>query len=120
MTLLIAAILIEASLVRLIRISGSIVESILLLLIVQPIYLFSVNRVLANRHSPQLSIIAAAIVFRITLIPLAAPFTDDLYRYRWEALVQDWGGNPYEGRPIAGGSMPQSFAVSYWRRLVAV
>jgi hypothetical protein len=28
-----------------------------------------------------------------------APFTDDLARYRWEALVQASGGNPYEARP---------------------
>ena len=39
-------------------------------------------------------------MFRITLAPLPAPFTDDLYRYRWEAMVQDAGGNPYQSRPI--------------------
>jgi hypothetical protein len=89
MALPMAAVLIEASLVCLVRISGSVVESILLLLIVRPIYLFPVNRVLANKHSWQLFIIATVIVFRITLIPLAAPCTEDLYRYRWEALVQD-------------------------------
>ena len=55
MALLITAVLIDASLVCLVRISGSIVESILLLLIVQPIYLFlfSVNRVLAHKHGSQ-------------------------------------------------------------------
>ena len=49
MALPIAAVLVEASLVRLVRISGSIVESILLLLIIQPIDHFPVNRVLANK-----------------------------------------------------------------------
>jgi alpha-1,6-mannosyltransferase len=100
MPLLIAAILIEALLVCLVRISGSIVESILLLLVVQTIYLFSVHHVLTTKRGTRLFIIAAAIVFRITLAPLPAPFTDDLYRYRWEALVQDSGGNPYQTRPV--------------------
>jgi hypothetical protein len=48
MPLLIAAILIEALLVCLVRISGSIVESILLLLIVQTVYLVTVHRVLTT------------------------------------------------------------------------
>jgi hypothetical protein len=100
MPILIAAILIEASLICLVRIAGSIVESILLLLIVQTIYLFCVYHVLANKHGTRLLIIAAAMVFRITIAPLPAPFTDDLYRYRWEALVQDSGRNPYEARPV--------------------
>src|SRR6476469_1088991 len=100
MPLLIAAVLIEATLVCLVRISGSIVESILLLLLIQTIYLFTVYRVLTNTRATRLLIIPAAIVFRITVAPLPAPFTDDLYRYRWEAMVQDAGGNPYEARPL--------------------
>jgi hypothetical protein len=44
-------------------------------------------------------IIAAAIVYRITLWPLAFPSTDDAYRYRWEGKLQWHGGNPFEARP---------------------
>src|SRR5688572_21971259 len=44
-------------------------------------------------------IIAAAIVYRITIWPLTFPSTDDVYRYRWEGKLQAHGGNPYEVRP---------------------
>jgi alpha-1,6-mannosyltransferase len=44
-------------------------------------------------------IIAAAIVYRITIWPLMFPSTDDAYRYRWEGKLQAHGGNPYEVRP---------------------
>lgn len=99
MHLLIAAVLIEAALVCLVKMAGSVVESILLLLLVQPVYLFAVHRVFRQGSGKQPLIITAALVFRITVSPLPSPFTDDLHRYRWEAMVQNEGLNPYELRP---------------------
>jgi len=55
------------------------------------------------RHTTKISvpfIIGASIVFRLTSLPVSAPLTDDLYRYRWEAQVFNAGGNPYASRPI--------------------
>jgi hypothetical protein len=39
--------------------------------------------------------IGAAIVFRLTLLPLAPGLSEDLYRYRWQGKLQSAGGNPY-------------------------
>jgi len=44
-------------------------------------------------------ILLAAVVFRITLVPLPATLSDDLYRYRWEGKLQAAGGNPYASTP---------------------
>src|SRR5690606_21296982 len=38
---------------------------------------------------------AAAIVFRLTLLPLQPTLSEDLDRYRWQARLQAAGGNPY-------------------------
>jgi hypothetical protein len=40
-------------------------------------------------------LLGAAIVFRLTLAPLAPGLSEDVYRYRWEGLVQQRGFNPY-------------------------
>ena len=99
MLLVIAAVLIEAALVCLVNMAGSVVESILLLLLVQPVYLFAVHRVFTRGGYKPWFIIAAAVVFRITVVTLPSPLTDDLTRYRWEARVHQAGLNPYESRP---------------------
>ncbi len=44
-------------------------------------------------------ILAAAVLFRITLLPLAPTLSEDLYRYRWDGRVQLAGWNPYAMRP---------------------
>lgn len=98
MPLLIAAAIIEAAIVCLVVIAGSVVESILLLLFAQVAYLFAVYHVFKDA-GPRRFIIPIAVVFRLTVICLPAPFTDDLYRYRWEALAQDSRINPYQARP---------------------
>jgi hypothetical protein len=98
MVTIIAAVLMEALFLLIVGMAGRVVETILLLLVVHAIYLVAVYHVL-RRGCRQRLIIAAAIIFRFTVVPLNAPFTDDLARYRWEALVQDSGGNPYEVRP---------------------
>ncbi|MGH9719999.1 MAG: hypothetical protein ACRD8O_07285 [Bryobacteraceae bacterium] len=44
-------------------------------------------------------VLGAALVFRLTVWPLAPALSDDVFRYRWEASLQNAGGNPYEARP---------------------
>ncbi len=40
-------------------------------------------------------VLAAAFLFRLTLAPLEPSLSDDLYRYRWDGLIQRAGWNPY-------------------------
>jgi len=51
-------------------------------------------------------VLAAAFVFRATLVPLEPSLSDDLYRYRWDGMIQRAGWNPYtvapEDRRLAG------------------
>jgi alpha-1,6-mannosyltransferase len=44
-------------------------------------------------------ILAGAMLFRLTLAPLAPTLSEDIYRYRWDGLVQRAGWNPYTIRP---------------------
>jgi alpha-1,6-mannosyltransferase len=44
-------------------------------------------------------ILAAALLFRCTLWPLAPTLSEDLYRYRWDGRIQVAGWNPYAVRP---------------------
>jgi len=101
---LIAAVFLELTFVLLGRFSASqaIPETILLLVCANTFWIvsvyFTLHTVQSTKTVPVLIIVAAA-AFRITAWPVAAPLTDDLYRYRWEARVQNEGGNPYASRP---------------------
>lgn len=44
-------------------------------------------------------VVGAALLFRLTAWPLMPELSDDLYRYRWEGMLQAHGGNPYQSRP---------------------
>jgi alpha-1,6-mannosyltransferase len=44
-------------------------------------------------------VLAAAILFRATLWPLAPTLSNDLYRYRWDGRAQLTGENPYLATP---------------------
>lgn len=46
-------------------------------------------------------ILAAGLLFRLTLLPLAPTLSEDLYRYRWDGRVQCAGENPYSVAPNA-------------------
>ena len=46
-----------------------------------------------------LVLLGVALVFRLTVWPLAPALSDDVYRYRWEGMLQAQGGNPYQARP---------------------
>ena len=42
---------------------------------------------------------AAALLFRITVLPLAPSLSEDAVRYRWQGMVQNAGGDPYLALP---------------------
>jgi len=44
-------------------------------------------------------ILAGAVLFRALLLPLPPTLSDDMYRYIWDAKVQQDGHNPYALRP---------------------
>ena len=44
-------------------------------------------------------ILAAAVLFRLTLVSLEPSLSDDLYRYRWDGIIQRGGWNPYAIAP---------------------
>ena len=44
-------------------------------------------------------ILAGAVLFRLTLLPLVPTLSDDLYRYRWDGRMQQAGWNPYALKP---------------------
>ena len=44
-------------------------------------------------------ILGAALLFRITLLPLYPSLSDDLYRYRWDGKIQAAEFNPYQFPP---------------------
>lgn len=46
-----------------------------------------------------LVVLCAALLFRVTVSPLPPLFSEDLYRYRWEGMLQSAGGNPYQAAP---------------------
>ena len=50
-------------------------------------------------RSETLLMIGAAIVFRVTLLPVEGGLSQDLYRYRWQGKLQAAGGNPYVAIP---------------------
>jgi alpha-1,6-mannosyltransferase len=44
-------------------------------------------------------VLGFSLLFRLTLLPLHPTLSEDVYRYRWEGMVQAHGANPYEVRP---------------------
>jgi len=60
-------------------------------------------------------VLAAAFLFRLTLAPLEPSLSDDLYRYRWDGIIQQTGWNPYaiapEDRRLAG------LRDTYWKHV---
>ncbi len=44
-------------------------------------------------------ILGGAIIFRLTLAPLAPTLSTDVYRYRWDGHIQLAGWNPYSVKP---------------------
>jgi hypothetical protein len=69
------------------------------------LYLFAVYFVerFALGRLALLIILAAALAFRLLLLPLAPSLSTDAYRYQWEGRVQRAGINPYATYPAAAG-----------------
>ena len=70
--------------------------AIRLMMLASLIYLVSLVYVI--RRKPLISkafVLVAAAVFRMTMAPVEPTLSDDVYRYRWEGLVQSRGLNPY-------------------------
>ena len=105
---IIAAVLIEVLLLLLhplADLGSKVVEAITLIILAHTLYLVSVFLILKSPSSgrPAISlplVLAAAILFRITVWPLYPALSDDVYRYRWEGKLQVAGGDPYQVRPI--------------------
>ncbi len=86
---------------RLGNLKERVVEFIALALAAGIVYfvgLFWLERAADSRRA-RLLVLAAALAFRATLLPLWPSLSDDFYRYRWEGRVQDAGVNPYTVRP---------------------
>jgi len=85
-----------------------VIETIVLALAAGIVYLVALYLLerAADRRSLLWFILAAAFLFRLTLVPLEPSLSDDLYRYRWDGLIQREGWNPYaiapEDRRLAG------------------
>jgi len=60
--------------------------------------LFAMERT-GERRALLWFILAAAFIFRATLVPLEPSLSDDVYRYRWDGLIQRSGWNPYAIAP---------------------
>jgi hypothetical protein len=111
--LLVLALLLEAGFLgiqSLGNLSERVVEFVALYLLVSSLYLvccYLITRAGRERESGAerselhlsrrlvVLIWAAAIVFRLTLLPLDPTLSDDLNRYRWHGKLQAAGGNPY-------------------------
>ncbi len=76
-------------------------ETIAYLIAASIFYLISTYLILKVRSGPGVRwfILGSALVFRITVWPVAPAFSDDVYRYRWEGKLQTAGGNPYQAAP---------------------
>jgi alpha-1,6-mannosyltransferase len=60
--------------------------------------LFALEHTPENRTAFWL-ILGGALLFRLTLLPLAPTLSDDLFRYRFDGRVQEAGWNPYALTP---------------------
>ncbi len=58
--------------------------------IVSVVYVFRRKRMISRVFT-----LGVALLFRITMAPVAPALSEDVYRYRWEGLVQSRGLNPY-------------------------
>jgi alpha-1,6-mannosyltransferase len=66
--------------------------------VVYLLVIFGLEHTPESRNSVWL-LVAAGIIFRLTLWPLVPTLSDDLYRYRWDGKAQLHGLNPYLAQP---------------------
>ncbi len=92
------------SLLRLERLASHIPDYITHYLLISVPYLVACWLVASGARRPERRlgvrwIWAAAILFRLTVLPLAPSLSDDLVRYRWQGMLQSVGGDPYRDTP---------------------
>jgi hypothetical protein len=100
-TLLVGALALELGFAGLAAVSPlryAVVEAIAILIGTSAVYLNCARPGVKSSQSRGF-ILASALVFRLTALAVPPDFTDDLYRYRWEARLQQAGGNPYRVAP---------------------
>ncbi len=101
-------------LLRLNDLKMHVIETILVGLVAGVVYLVALYFLerAGDRRGLLWIILAAAFLFRFTLVWLEPSLSDDLYRYRWDGLIQRAGWNPYAIAPddprLAG------FRDAYW------
>lgn len=66
--------------------------------VVYLLVIFGLEHTPESRKSVWL-LLAAAVIFRLTLWPLVPTLSSDLYRYRWDGKAQLHGLNPYLAQP---------------------
>ena len=66
--------------------------------VVYLLVIFGLEHTPESRNSVWL-LLAAAVIFRLTLWPLVPTLSSDLYRYRWDGKAQLHGLNPYLAQP---------------------
>src|SRR5262245_24007801 len=99
------AIAIEGGLLIIVR-AGDLREHLLLtisLLVALNIFYITAVWLVTRRDNSSVGVVilicCAAVVFRLTVLPLEPALSYDVYRYRWEGRLQEHGGNPYNSRP---------------------
>ncbi|MDX1979250.1 MAG: hypothetical protein SFV51_03215 [Bryobacteraceae bacterium] len=100
-TLLVCAVALECGFAGLLAVSPlryAVVEAIAILIGSSAVYLIAVARDVKGSQWA-LWIVGWSVVLRLTAFAIPPDFTDDLYRYRWEARLQEAGGNPYRTAP---------------------
>ncbi len=98
------AVLLEAVFARMHHLNDlkqNVIEFIVLALAAGLVYVVSLYFIEHSRDDRAAFwlLLAAAVLFRLTLFPLEPSLSDDLHRYRWDGHVQAEGWNPYEVAP---------------------
>lgn len=101
---LVGAVLLEAAFARMHHLNDlkrNVIEFIILALAAGVVYVVSLYFIEHSRDDRAAFwlLLAAAVLFRLTLFPLEPSLSDDLHRYRWDGHVQAEGWNPYEVAP---------------------
>jgi alpha-1,6-mannosyltransferase len=78
-------------------IAASVLQFLLYLLLV--ILLTKFVSKLYDQKRLALFIVVVSVVFRLQMLWISPVLSDDLYRYRWEGMLQAAGGNPYAVAP---------------------
>ena len=84
-------------LLRFANLKVHVVETIAVAFAAGIVYLFALYLMEHAAEHPVLLwiVLAAALIFRLTLVPIYPTLSDDLFRYRWDGIIQQGGWNPH-------------------------